>query len=80
MAIEKGTYSPFSAAPAESMEAPEMEEGDGEVLSMSLLGGQEVKPGDIVRIRVQSVNEEDGTWMGAYASESKTKPMMEGAI
>jgi hypothetical protein len=49
-----------------------MEEGAGETLSMSLLGGKEVKPGDVVRIRVQSVNEEDGTWQGAY---DEAKPM-----
>jgi hypothetical protein len=36
------------------------------------LGGKEVKPGDVVRIRVQSVNEEDGTWQGAY---DEAKPM-----
>jgi len=70
MAIEKGTYGPFSAPPDEAMEAPAMDEEMGETLSMSLLGGKEVKPGDVVRIRVQSVNDEDGTWQGAYA-ESK---------
>jgi len=56
------------------MEAPEMEMEGGETLSMSLLGGKEVKPGDIVSIRVQSVNEDDGTWQGAYA-ESESEDM-----
>lgn len=48
-------------------------ESEGEVLSMSLLGGRDVKPGDVVRIRVQSVNEDEGTWTGAYATEAKPK-------
>lgn len=41
----------------------------GETLSMSLLGGKDVKPGDIVRIKVQSLNDEDGTWSGVYADD-----------
>lgn len=48
----------------------EMEMDAGETLSMSLLGGKDVKPGDVVRIRVQSVNDEDGTWQGVYAEEA----------
>jgi hypothetical protein len=89
MAIEKGTYSPFSAPPEETLEAMPLDESEGETLSMSLLGGKEVKPGDVVRIRVQSVNEEDGTWQGAYdegrpqssrmgAEMAMEQPAMEG--
>lgn len=72
MAIENNTYSPFSPTPPEAMEAPETE-GEGEVLSMSLLNGRDVKPGDVVRIRVQAVNEDEGTWTGAYATDAKPK-------
>ncbi len=72
MAIDKSrTFSALEAPEAEEMEIED--EGVGETLSMSLLGGKEVKPGDVVRIVVQSVNEEDGTWQGAYADE---KPEM----
>jgi len=78
MAIEKGAYSPFSPTPPEAMEASAMDEEGGETLSMSLLGGKEVKPGDVVRIRVQSVNEEDGTWQGAYDEGGKPMPSRMG--
>jgi len=61
----------FSALEKPAPEAPEMdmEMGEGETLSMSLLGGKEVKPGDVVRIQVQSLNEDDGTFQGVYAEE-----------
>jgi len=70
MAIEKSrTFSPLDAP--ESAEMPMEDESMGETLSMSLLGGKDVKPGDIVRIRVQSVDEDEGTWQGAYAEDGK---------
>lgn len=69
MAIEK-SYGPFDAPPRDSEELVEAdampEESSAETLSMSLLGGKTAKPGDVVRIRVESVNEDDGTWQGAY--------------
>lgn len=92
MAIEKA-YGPLDAPPMP--EEPEMAMGaaspdEGETLSMSLLGGNEVKPGDVVRIRVQSVDEQNGTWQGAYAEaaapqssrlgEMMMKEKMEGAM
>lgn len=62
MAIEHAAMPESDPAESEGMD-----DSMGETLSMSLLGGKEVKPGDIVRIRVESVNEDDGTWQGVYA-------------
>lgn len=54
--------------PPVAAEVPEMEAG--EVLSQSLLGGREVKPGDTITLVVKSVNDEDGTFM-ASADEAE---------
>jgi hypothetical protein len=72
MAVERSqTFSPLDApAPA-----PAMPMEGGETLSMSLLGGKEVKPGDVVRIVVQSVDDENGTWQGAYADDGDEEEM-----
>lgn len=43
-------------------------EMEGEELPFSLLGGQEVEPGDVVRITVVSVDPESGSWRGKYAT------------
>jgi hypothetical protein len=42
-------------------------EMDGEELPMSLTGGKDISPGDVVRIQVVSVDPENGTWRGKYA-------------
>lgn len=82
MAIEREkarTYGPLDAPePVES--EPDESMGEGETLSMSLLGGKEVKPGDIVRIRVQKVDEDEGTWQGVYAEQSKPSAAMGGRM
>ncbi len=69
MAIEKA-----DAMVSEMEEvSPDMEmesemEMDGEELPLSLLGGMEVSPGDVVRITVVAGPDENGTWRGRYAS------------
>lgn len=50
MAIEKATE------PADSMET-----GETTTIPLSIVGGQEVKPGDVVRLRVVSVDGENLT-------------------
>jgi len=45
-----------------ALAAPEAPMETGEILSQSLLGGREVKPGDTITLVVQSVNDEDGTF------------------
>lgn len=54
-------------------EMPEAEgmEMEGEVLSQSLLGGREVKPGDVVTITVMSVNDDDGTFTASPVEGKK---------
>ncbi len=89
MAIERA-YGPLDGPRAPDAEeagetAPDNEQGEGETLSMSLLGGNEVKPGDVVRIKVVSVDDQNGTWQGEYAEPAKPMGMkpqmaMEGAM
>jgi len=62
------TSDPMEGMAAEPMEA-------GESLSMSLLGGQEAKPGDIIRIRVASVNDADGTFTAEPADMDQEEPV-----
>ena len=80
MALNKSrTFSPLEVETEEEMSPmAAMPEGEGEILSMSLLGGKDAKPGDVVRIRVQSVNEDDGTWTGVYAQSEDDEGEMEG--
>jgi hypothetical protein len=48
----------------------------GESLSMSLLGGKEAKPGDIIRIKVASINDADGTFTAEPADmEQEAAPV-----
>ena len=61
---------------AEGVEMPEggesqSAEESSETLPASLLAGKAVKPGDVVRIEVVSVDDEGGTWEGKYASSPK---------
>lgn len=56
-----GEPDPLAAAAPEPL-PEESGEGEGEILSQSLLGGRSVKPGDTVTLVVQSVNDEDGTF------------------
>lgn len=51
------------------MEAMPESGGEGEPLPMSLLAGNQVKPGDVVKLEVVSVDPEGQTWFGKYASE-----------
>lgn len=54
---------------SETEEVSEMEL-EGEELPLTLLGGQSVSPGDIVRIKVVAVpDDESGMWRGVYASD-----------
>lgn len=47
---------------------------EGEELPVTLLGGMEVSPGDIVRIKVVAAPDGDsGMWRGVYASDTKPK-------
>ncbi len=50
---------------AEAMEAPESETA---TLSLEMLGGQKVTPGDVVRLEVVGVSDEDGTVTVKYAT------------
>lgn len=63
---------PMEGAAETAAEPSEM----GESLSMSLLGGKEAKPGDIIRIKIQSVNDADGTFTAEPADmEQESEPM-----
>jgi len=61
-------------APGEESEAP-MEEQTASI-PLSLLGGQSVSPGDVVRLEVTGVDEDSGEVSVKYASE---KPAAEPA-
>jgi len=70
MAIESaGAESEMEEMSSETMQESETVE-DGIDLDPELLGGNEVSPGDIVRITVVSgVDPETGMWKGKYASD-----------
>ena len=62
---------PMEGMAEEAAEPSEM----GESLSMSLLGGKEAKPGDIIRIKVASVNDADGTFTAEPADMDQEEPV-----
>lgn len=74
MAIDKKKPVAFDdVTESEVVEAPEMEAAAPEeasetvTLSTEMLGGQKVSPGDVVRLEVVSVSDEDGTVQVKYA-------------
>jgi len=55
-------------APAEPMEtAPAEDAGETATLSLEMLGGQKVGKGDVVRLEVVDVSDEDGTVTVRYS-------------
>ncbi len=74
MAIERQTYSHDTPMEAE----PEV---DGETVEIpkSLLGGQEVGPGDVVRLEVVSDNTDSETLTVKYASEKEPSGIADAA-
>lgn len=82
MAIER--YNDASGAVDESsaVGATEKEAAETATVPMSILNGQEVAEGDVVRLRVVSVDEENQTVELAYASspaKSRNAPLDEMA-
>lgn len=57
----------------EAAETPVEEAEETATISLSMLGGQKVAPGDVVRLKVISVDETNGTFDGAYAHDAKPK-------
>ena len=51
-------------------------EGEATTIPLSVLGGQSVEPGDVVRLRVVSVDEDNGTVDVEYAHAGKGPDMM----
>jgi len=80
MAIEKYSEMPDAENPAEEQAPGEESEAPMEdqtvSIPMSILGGQSVKPGDVVRLEVTGVDEDSGDVTVKYASE---KPAPEPA-
>lgn len=76
MAIERAAAMD-APEPSEATKPESGDSGETETLSMSLLGGKTVQPGDVVRLEVVSVDEDNGTWEGKYA---QSKPMHGKAI
>ena len=57
---------PVPEAPVEAAEP--VESAETATLSTEMLGGQKVAPGDVVRLEVVSISDEDGTVQVKYAS------------
>ena len=65
---------------SETEELPSEMELEGEELPMTLLGGMDVAPGDIVRIKVVAApDEESGMWRGVYASDTPKRSAIDEA-
>lgn len=95
MPIEsKKTAYEFDEKPAEMEELEEVEaetpEGETATLSLALLGGQQVKPGDTIRLEVVESSADDGTVTVKYAKPAPKgemgmaaefdKPPMKGMV
>lgn len=52
-------------------EETEVVETESASLPLTILAGQTVKPGDVVRLEVVSVSDEDGTFEAKYATPSE---------
>lgn len=64
----------------DEIEMPKKDESaDGETatLSLSLLGGQSVKPGDVIRLEVVESSEDDGTVTVKYRRPGASETVME---
>lgn len=66
VAFDDVTETEVAAVPAEMEGAPE-EASETVTLSTEMLGGQKVSPGDVVKLEVVSVSDEDGTIQVKYA-------------
>lgn len=76
--IEKAGYKTEGGTPEMPMrEQPESGESQTTTIDSSILGGQEVEPGDVVRLKVVSVDQENGTIELAYDHPSKHGDMMD---
>jgi len=68
--MPEGAESPeHEMAESPEEESTEQAEGDDDTatLSLDMLGGQQVNPGDVVRLEVVSVSPDDGTVSVRYA-------------
>lgn len=79
MAIESARE--YSETEVESPEMEEMETETAEettMLPITLLAGQKVAPGDVVRLEVVSVNDDDGSVEVKYATATPKPSAIDG--
>lgn len=77
MPIERNTDQVYSH---DTKMEPESEEGGETVeIPVSLLGGQEVAPGDVVRLEVVSSGDESGMVTVKYATEKEPEGIEDAA-
>ena len=80
MPIEKAMAFDDKLQPeVESEEVVAEEPAETVTISMEMLGGKSVKPGDVVRLEVVDVSDEDGTVSVRYPKMAKTGGIKEAA-